>query len=62
MLFVLSGVAMPQSFKDPSMLMLEYGHRNLASEEIALAMAKMIINELYGAEELQKQLPLPSKG
>jgi hypothetical protein len=43
---------------DPSMILFRMVNRQLATREIALAMANMIFAEVYGDAEVKAQLPL----
>lgn len=43
---------------DPSVLLYQVAGKTMASREIALAMAEMLIKKDYGEEHYQTQLPL----
>ena len=49
---------MPDPKEGPSMIMRRAGGEELASREIALSLASMIIERVYGEGELAAQLPI----
>jgi hypothetical protein len=53
-----AGQKMTETFEDPSMLLFRATGVELASSDIALALAEMIIKKIYGSDELLTQVPL----